>query len=704
VHTTTPPLREELALLPGPLLADGQPSHTLHDPVRHLFFQIDWPTFEVLRRWNLGNFTAIAAAIRRETTLQLAPEDIEDIATFFHDNQLLQTPPGNAAKLAARQRRQRGTLGTRLLHHYLFFRIPLCKPDRWLQRWAPRLDFFYSRQFFWLTLIALALGLIDVYRQWERFSATLIDTLSWSGLASYGVTLIAVKTLHELGHAFTAKRLGCRVPVMGVALLVLWPVAYTDTNDVWKLTQRRQRLAIVAAGVATELIIAAWATLAWTLLPEGAAKSMAFLLATTTWITTLTINCSPFMRFDGYFLLSDWLEMPNLHARAFALARWHLREWLFGLNAPVPENLARGRRNGLILFAWGTWIYRLIVFLGIAALVYFFFIKAVGIFLFAVEIGWFVCLPLYQELKIWRALWPAARQLPRARRSVMLATALAIILAVPWPTRPQASGLLRPAAQFIVYAPREVRMAQVVALPIAEGQHVAAGTVLLKLASPDLSNRLGSVAARMEPLRWQASAGAFDREQRAQWQVTEEQLSTTEAEAAAIRADAMHYEPVAPFPGVLRDLAPDLQPGMWLSPQEPLARLIADQGQMVTAYLDEEEIGRIAVGDSARFYADAVGGPIVALQVLSIDPDASRTLPDPELATLFGGTIAVREKNGQFYPERPIYRMTLTTTASVQGAAEHTWRGKVVVAGRWAIPAWRYVRGALALFRREAGF
>lgn len=696
-----PPLREELALLPGPVLADGQPSHTLHDPVRNLFFQIDWPTFEVLSRWHLGDAAAIAAEVNRETTLHLEARDVKDVVVFFHDNQLLQPPPGSAAEFAARLQKRRGSLGQRLLHNYLFFRIPLLKPDRWLNRWAPRLDFFYSRQFLYLTIAALAWGLVEVYRQWEHFAATLVDTLSWSGLASYGATLAAVKALHELGHAFTAKRLGCKVPAMGIAFLVLCPVAYTDTNEVWKLTERRQRLAVGAAGVLTELVVAAWSTLAWAVLPEGTPKSLAFLLATTTWIATIVINTSPFMRFDGYFLLSDWLGMPNLHARAFALARWDLRERLFALGAPAPEHFPQPRHAGLILFAYITWIYRLVVFLGIAALVYAFFIKAVGIMLFAVEIGWFVLLPFYRELQIWRAVWPVLRQRPRAKRTAAIALALVLLLVLPWPSRLTASGLLRPAAQFVIYAPPH---AKVVALPVAEGRHVDAGDMLLKLASPDVASRLGNAVARVERLRWQASAGAFDNEQRAQWQVLQEQLRAAEAEVTGIQAEAARYEPAAPFSGVLRDLAPDLRPGAWLTAQEPLARLIGDQGQTAVAYLDEEEMNRVSPGDSARFYADSPEGPVVPLEVVGIDADASRVLPEPELATLFGGTVVVREKNGQFYPERPVYRVTLKAAASTEAEALHSWRGKVVIFGRWAAPGWRYLYGAMALFRREAGF
>ena len=696
-----PALREELALLPGPVLADGQPSHTLHDPVRNQFFQIDWPTFEMLRRWHLGEAAALAEAVSRDTALQLGQGDVEQTLLFLRENQLLRPPAGAAADYAARLRQRRGGWAHRLLHNYLFFRVPLVRPDAWLKRWTPRLSLFYSRWFMVSTLVALGWGAVEVFRQWEAFSATLVDTISWRGLVGYGIALAAVKLLHELGHAVTAKRFGCRVPTMGVAFLVLWPVAYTDTNDVWKLTKRHQRLAVVGAGVLTELAVAAWSTLAWALLPEGTLKSLAFLLATTTLVATLAINASPFMRFDGYFFLSDWLQMPNLHARAFALARWHLRERLFALGEAPPEYFPQARRTGLILFAYATWIYRLTVFLGIAALVYAFFIKAVGIFLFMIEIGWFVLRPFAQEFKAWQTLWPAIRRSRRAHVSGVIALGLLLLLALPWPARISASAMLRPAAQLILYAPP---YAQVQSLPVAEGRRVAAGTTLLELSSPELEGRLRAATARAERLQWQTAAAPFDPEQRAQWQVAQEQLGAAQAEIAAIRADAANYAPVAPFAGVLRDLSPDMRPGVWLSRQEPLARLVADQGLTVVAYLDEEEISLIKPGDAARFYADAPEGPSATLEVLDIDRDTSRILPEPELANLFGGSIVAREKNGQIYPERPVYRVTLKVREAGDAAGQHAWRGTAVLSGRWSVPAWRYLRGALAVIRREAGF
>lgn len=712
LSSALPTLREELALYSGPHLADGQPSWTLHDPVRNQFFRIDWLTFEIISRWSLDAMPAIANAVAAETTLQVDKTDVESVARFLVDNQLVQ-PVGadSAQQFGQRLARMQGNWQSWLLHHYLFFRIPLVRPDAWLQRWVGYVAPLYSRGFALLTLAALALGLIEVYRDWGRFSSTLIDTFSWSGLAGYGFTLFGIKVLHELGHAFTAKRFGCRVPAMGVAFLVMFPMAYTDTNEVWKLSQRNQRLAVASAGVATELIVAVWATLAWGLLPEGLPKSIAFMLATTTWIATLAINTSPFMRFDGYFLLSDWLDMPNLHSRAFALARWDMRERLFGLGVTPPEHFAKRRKTGLVFFAYATWVYRLVVFLGIAALVYTFFFKALGVFLFLVEIAWFVLMPLWSEVKQWPALLrnqtqgssvlSLLRDRPRIRRSALVATTLLVLFAVPWPTRQSASAILKPREIYPVYAPSG---AQVVELPWAEGSSVAEGEPLLVLTSPELELRWRRVQALLERSRWKSSSAGVNAEQRQYMQVLQEDESTAKAELASVQSEMELYVPKAPFAGVLRDLEPELKSGVWVSNRERLAVLIKPDRWQVETYLDEDAVRRIAVGDSARFFTDGLEGPVLALSVSAIDQDATRILLNGQLATQFGGSIMTRERLGQLVPERAVYRVTLNSSDDIGILARQSWRGQVVIHGQWEAPGVTFLRSALVLVWRELGF
>lgn len=696
------PLREELALHAGPRLSDGQPTWTLHDPVRNQFFRIDWQTFAILSHWQLDEPESVCNAVAAETTLRPEIEDVLAVGEFLAVNQLLQPRQADSARLLTERLRQvRGSWSRRLLHNYLFFRIPLVNPDRWLDRWSARVAPLYSAAFLRLTLAALVLGLILVYRNWSQFSTTLVDTISWRGLAAYGVALVAVKVLHELGHAFTAKRFGSRVPAMGVAFLVLWPVAYTDTNEVWKISDHRRRLAVAASGVATETVIAIWATLAWALLPEGGPKSIAFVLATVTWVTTLVINASPFLRFDGYFVLSDWLDMPNLHARAFALARWHLREQLFDLGQPPPEHFSRQRTLGLILFAWATWFYRLIIFIGIAVLVYHFFVKLAGIVLFAVEVAWFIARPIWGEVKVWRDLWPLLKRKPRARRSAAWALGLALLFFIPWPIRVTASGFLKPLESLVVYAPAG---AQAVELPWAEGAQVPEGAPLIKLASPDLTLRWQLATSRAQRLRQQAAHAGIDASQQHNLQVLQQAVAAAEAELANVQAEAARYEPVAPFAGRLHDLDPDLKPGVWVRRQERLLTLVPRGKWVVETYLDEEAVRRVKAGDGARFFAEGLGAPPLALTVTAVDQDATRSLPNGMLATAFGGSVLTREKDRQLVPERAVYRVALEADEDPGGLQGHSWRGHVVIRGSWEAPGLSFLRSALTLLWREAGF
>jgi putative peptide zinc metalloprotease protein len=670
--------------------------------VRNQFYRIDWATFEVLCRWSLGNPDDILLSLNAGTSLALERADVEAVLAFLQENQLLRHDPLASSKaMAARHRAMAGKWHTRLLHHYLFFRIPLVRPDRWLDRTAPALEWMFSRGFAVATLLALVLGASLVWRQWDMFCGTLSGSFTPGGVLSYALALMAVKCAHELGHAVSAKRRGCRVPTMGLAFLVLMPVPYTDTNDVWRLDNRRWRQQVAMAGVATELVVAVWATLGWSLLPDGLLRNILFPLATTTWIATLALNASPFMRFDGYFVLSDWLDMPNLHARAFTLARWDLRERLFGLGVDPPEFFSRRRRVGLILFAWAVWLYRITVFVGIALLVYHFFIKLVGIFLFCIEMSWFVIRPIAGEVKVWGRLWPRIRHSARGRRSLALSAVLLVLFCVPWPTRVQGGAVLRPAEVFPVYAPAN---AQLAGLPVREGARVASGQVLAEFTAPENDSLRQGLKAQVERLRWQAGSAGFDAEQRANSSVLREELATAEARLAVLDEEAARYRPQAPFTGTLRDLNTDLAPGAWVGKNEKVAVLVGDQGAEASTYLDEETVRRVKVGDPATFYTDGGAGPALRLTVTGIDRDATRTLPSGLWAAQQGGQVPAREKQGVWYPDHAVYRVSFSVDQPADTLAGHAWRGKVVVAGAWEAPGTRFVRSLATLFWREAGF
>ncbi|MDO9217528.1 MAG: HlyD family efflux transporter periplasmic adaptor subunit [Lacisediminimonas sp.] len=687
--------------MPGANLPDGQPAWTLHDPVRNRYYKIDWTTLVILQRWWLDDVNEIIDAVDTDTTLHIEAADVERVQTFITENELVQRiGDDNARKMADRLASMQGTVFNWLIHHYLFFRVPLVRPDRWLGRMLPLAEFFFSRKFFLATLVAFGVGMFEVARNWDVFSSSLMDTFNLAGLLSYGVTLVAVKVFHELGHAFSAKRFGCRVPAMGVAFLVMMPMAYTDTNDTWRLTDRMERMRVATAGIATELMIASWATLAWALLPDGALRSSAFFLATASWIATIAINASPFMRFDGYFVLSDYLDMPNLHERSFAMARWHLREVLFDLREDKPEHFARRKEVAMILFAWAVWIYRLALFLGIAVLVYHFFVKAVGILLFVIEIGWFVLKPLKQEIMAWKLRWSVIAVRSRSRRTAIIVGLIVVLAFVPWPSRVGVSGILKPGDTLPIFAPKAARLEMV---PPAEGTVVAAGDQILKLVAPELVSRREGIKEKVERLRWQAAAAGLDTDSRVRLQSMQVELATAEAELAGVDEELSLYSPKAPWPGVVRDVDPDLHVGQWIGNKERIAILVKRGGWVVETYLDEEEVKRVKVGDTGRFSTDGGAGPSLHLKVVGVDADATRVLPNAMLAAIHGGHVIVREKNNQVIPEQAMYRVTLAVEDDPTSLSAQAWRGRVAINGTWEVPGWRYIRNALAIVVRESG-
>jgi putative peptide zinc metalloprotease protein len=692
-----PALRQELQLHHAPALHDGTPSWTLHDPVRHRFTRIDWITYEVLRRWWLADAALITEQVNAHTTLAVSAAHVLQVLEFARRNELVE--PAAAPPVAEPAGSLRAA-ATWLLHHYLFFRIPLFNPDAFLQRLLPWARCLGGRAFTRTTVLALLLGLLALIRDWEAFATQAVDLLSWRGLALYGLTLVGVKVAHELGHAFAARHHGCRVPTMGVAFMVLWPVAYTDTSEVWRLADARSRLQVALAGVRTELSIAAWATLAWALLPDGPLRVAAFTLATLTWVGTVLVNLSPFMRFDGYFVLCDLLDQPNLHERSFQLARWWLRRVLLGWEAPAPEDVPNATRRAWIAFAFATWAYRLVLYLGIAWLVYHFAIKAVGIVLFAVELGFFVMLPVIRELKAWHAGRSAWRGSPRLRRSLGALALLGALGFVPLPARESAGALLLPAQHLALRLPAAALLEAVHVVP---GQRVAAGTPLLEASAAVLEQRLQAAQVRIRQLQAQVAGASVDASQQAQWGSLQKQLATARQEAVAAQEEMARLRPRAPFDGVVVAVDEAARPGSVASPQQTLLQLAAPGQWRVVAYAGEAAARALKPGDEASFTADAAPLRSLPGRVVSVAPYASTVLAEAMLAQAHGGAVEAVSQGRDWLLTQPLYRVELELRTD-PGLSPRQWRGHAVLA-QPARSAWeRLWTAAAGVLVREVGF
>lgn len=690
-----PALRRTLRLHPGPRSRDGSPSWTLEDHARSRFYRIGWAEAEILARWELGSADAVATAINRETTLTLSREDVEGFVQFLRNVQLVEVE-GEKAIADLRRRAEAGKGGSWaswLLSNYLSIRIPLLRPDAFLTRTYPRVAPLFSRGFALATVLAALLGLYLAARQWDTFVHTFLHFFSLEGAALAAVTLSLTKVLHEFGHAYTCKRYGCRVPTMGVAFLVLWPVLYTDASGAWRLTQRRQRLAIGAAGMGVELCLAAWATLAWSFLPDGMLRSAAFMLASTTWILTLAVNLNPLMRFDGYFLFSDLIDVPNLQERAFELARWRLRETLFGFGDPPPEHFEPWLRRVLLGYAFATWVYRFFLFLGIALLVYHFAFKLLGLLLFAVEIVHFILRPIWAELRHWHQRRKDYRMNRNTLISASVLLALLLLAALPWRGHVEAPALLRAEQQALLLTPIGARLQ---AIEVEPGQSVAAGQIVLRLQAPDLEHELASLEREIELLHRQGSLQLRAAEDAARQAVAQQELQVALERRDALRQRLEQLQVRAPFAGVLADLAQPLQEGEWLPAGEWLATVAGADGELIEAFVGESDRERLRVGGEAWFLPEDTGRPRRPLVVEDIGQTAVRKLTSaPELASVYQGSIASQlDEQRVPMPEQALYRVllrpqdrgsdipqTLCGTASITAEA----RSPLLQAWRWTM-------------------
>lgn len=627
-------LRDDLRIFPCEAAPDGSPAWVIHDLLNNKFFKIGWVEFELLCCWDLGEPQQMIEAVGDATTLDCRPEDIEALGRFLQHNNLLKVRSAQDIESLrkAAQLKQHG-FWTALLHNYLFYRVPLIKPVFLLQSLQKYLGHV---PWGWISLAVVLLGISGLYlvsRQWDVFTSTLLDSLTLQGLLGYMAALMVAKILHEMGHALIATHMGVKVGHMGVAFVVLFPMLYTDTSESWKLTDSRKRLLIASGGILTELALAAVCTFLWAITPDGGLRNGLFFLATLSWVLTLAINFSPFMRFDGYFILSDYLALPNLHQRSTALAQVWLRKHFLGLQQPWPEALPAKKRQALISFAIVTWVYRLIVFLGIALLVYHFFFKVLGIILMLVELYVFIVRPIKTEVQVWLK---AKEVIPMRIRLGWLA-ALAVLLGIflfPWRTTVHAHGLLRAQHMQSIYAPFP---ASVLAVP--QGERFAQGEVLFELDSSQTALNLEkaqSLAANMRMQLDRLVGIEGGEEQRArleaefQRMMAEKAFSSSELKRLVIRA---------PFDGQLVDRISDIGPGATVSHTEALATLIDPRAWVVDAYVQEHEIASLQIGQTARVLEKRFPYRTWDAQISAIDHSPAPSYFSHALDSTHGGPL-----------------------------------------------------------------
>lgn len=724
-----PPLRAELQVVHDGdgVPASGRDRHILFDPLRNRYVNIDDATAELISLWPQCRTAAdLVSAAAATFGMRVGERQVETLCDFLSANELLVPESENDwRRLALAERRRRQGWLAWAIHNYLFVKIPLIAPEPYLAALGPHVAWLFTRAAAIAFGLAGIAGLCLVLRQWERFLGTFPHLFSIEGATTLALAVAIVKSLHELGHAVTAVRYGCRVPSMGVCFMVLVPMLYTDVSDAWRLSSRWKRFAIGAAGIVVEAAIAAMSLLAWVFLPEGAAKSIAFGLATTSLLLSLGINLNPFMRFDGYFLLCDASGIDNLQPRAFALGRWRLREFLFGLGAPPPEPLPAATVRWLVVYAWCTWIYRLVVFTGIALLVYHMTFKLLGIALFLIEIVFFIALPVWHEIKEWAAMRSRIARTPRSLATLSAASLLLVALLVPWSGTVRAPAVIEDAELQQLYPSRAAR---IVAVRVQRGDRVEAGTVIVELTAPDLEHEIALARAKLSVVEMRLKRLAGDAQDRSSTLVLQDSQRSLSARLSGLASERAQLDIVAQGAGLIAEIDPDLHPGRWLRRTDLVAVVRGARHTIVRGYVAEEDVARIKVGASARFVPEepwgspfgAPSGQAREISIAGIAAVGTGALAIPELSSHYGGQVAAKAAHsgreertqtaiaGQFLitgvPRQSAPLEVQSATTHLMVPADRVARGTLIAQGRSESIASRATRQVLKVLVRESGF
>ncbi len=707
-----PPLRPELRMIPAARDRGRGRGWLVHDPVRHRHFRLRPEMARLLSCWQAGTVGGVIAAMAERFGQACEPEDVLAAAEFLVRHGLTVVPAGQWRQLARQARAARGSLWRRALHGYLFFRVPLVRPQRFLERLLPYVSWLGSRRGLAIILLLSLAGIYLTWRQWPAFEQSFSLSLTPEGLMLHGLALVLVKAAHELGHALTAVRYGCRVPVMGVAFLVMVPMLYTDVRDVWRLASHRQRLMVSAAGILVELAIAGIALFLWAFLPEGAARSSAYFVAVTSLAGTLAINASPFMRFDGYHILSDLVRMDNLQPRAFALALWRLKRWLLGLRQPPPETLPAGTMRWMILYAWASWLWRLVIFIGIALIVYHAFPKAIGLPLAALEVWWFLIRPVLGEMREWWAMREEILQRGGWVRPLGFLLLGVVLLVAPLWRHVDAPAVLMARHQAEVRVPEAARIRS---LHVREGQRVRKGDVLVRLEAPSLDHELQKAEIRLRLVELKLARVVADPALRSQRLVLMREQAALKEEVAGLLARKARLVLTAPHDGMVRDVPKGLRPGLWVARGDLLARVVAEPGRRAVALVAEEEVARLSRGAAAWFIADDPAAPRLALKLAAIDAARREGRDIAYLASVHGGPVeAARGPDGRIALKQGLFPVRLVAAGEAKAgetdsAADEAIPCRQVCTGRVIIEAEpesllaAITRRVLAVLFREAG-
>jgi len=580
---------------------DGQRSIVIKNPVTEQFFYMS--TREYLLLKELDGKTDLERAIHilrdrgRYYSTREAAEILERASNL---GLVLGSPVSSSARQLFLRKKITGLNRVKKMMSPFALYIPMVNPDSFLNRTLFLVTFLFNRRTI-LLWAAIALGsLYLVLGNLGRVASEHLALLSTRDLFIILPVVAATRLAHELGHAYAAKAFGLEVKALGLALLILFPCPYIDTTDAWKLSSRRQRMIIGAAGIFAEMIIASLSVFIWFFSKPGMLNYLSFYLMTVSTVSTLAFNANPLMKFDGYFILSDYLRLPNLAPRSFQYIKMILMTKFLGVSLyPTPRIHLR---TALIFVTYGvsSLCYRITLYAAIIAGLYYRFDKLMGLLLAAYAVVMFAARPLFNVMK---ELW-VSRSLINVRGKGRLRTGLTCGLigsAFLWPWSHNATFpclVDSNDARAITIAVNSI----VTKVFIQEGRCLVKGQTMFELDTTVLEFELRKAKLEKEIIELQMKTLALDKGDLGKVPRKCLELSAIDEAISRMETDLQtSLESVkAPFDGIVAQLDRRLKPGFQAGETTVVGYIKSTSSPVAVASIPDRLLGKIVHGQQVQ--------------------------------------------------------------------------------------------------------
>jgi putative peptide zinc metalloprotease protein len=566
-------------------------------------------------------------------------DEIAQLLGQLHGADLVQadvTP--DVAELFERWGKERKRKWMQRIGNPVSLKVPLVDPDRFVAALVRALPRLWGRwgALLWLAVVVPAFAMVPAH--WDELTGNLQERL----LAADSLLLLAlvfplVKLLHELCHAVACRMHGGEVHEMGVMLMVFYPVPYVDASSASGFAGKWPRVLVGAAGMLGEVFLAALAFYAWLALEPGFARSVAYSVFILGTVTTFFFNANPLLRYDGYYILADLIEIPGLATRATRHWRWIADHYLLGVKQAEPVPATRGERRWFTVYAPLSFGYRLFVTLSIALFVATqYLVVGVVLAIWAVVAG--IGVPVGKALKGLAMDAQYADRGPRIRAvfgggAVLLGAGL---FALPLPHHTAVDGVLWLPDHAIVRAEAGGFVSRVAA---AHGQVVPAGAAIVESHDPALAARREAQAARVEEAAGRLDAAWGDP---AQAQQIDEELRREQAALARLDDEVARLTARAAVAGRVVLPRESSLAGTWVPRGEVLAYLRTDDAPRVRLVVTQAQVDEVRADTRAvqvRLPQDT--GRIWPASLGRVVPAASERLPSAALGQRGGGALAI---------------------------------------------------------------